>query len=37
MIIDTQLASLFTAAALIVIGIFGVLFPGQLDKKGDSI
>jgi hypothetical protein len=24
MIIDTQLASLFTAAALIVIGIFGV-------------
>ena len=33
MIIDTQLASLFTAAALIVIGIFGVFFLDNLIKK----
>ncbi len=33
MIIDTQLASLFTAAALIIIGIFAALFIDNLLKK----
>ena len=33
MIMDTQLASLLTAGALIVIGIFGALFLDNLNKK----
>src|SRR5512137_2856517 len=33
MIIDTQLASLFTAGALIVIGIYAALFLDNLIKK----
>ncbi|MDI6644714.1 MAG: cation:proton antiporter subunit C [Methanobacteriaceae archaeon] len=33
MIIDTQLASLFTAASLIIIGIFAVGFLDNLIKK----
>jgi energy-converting hydrogenase B subunit E len=33
MIIDTQLASFFTAGALIVIGIFAALFIDNLIKK----
>lgn len=33
MIIDTQLASFFTAGALIVIGIFAALFIDNLVKK----
>jgi energy-converting hydrogenase B subunit E len=33
MIIDTQLASLFTAGALIVIGIFAAVFLDNLIKK----
>ncbi len=33
MIIDTQLASFFTAGALIIIGIFAALFIDNLIKK----
>ncbi len=33
MIMDTQLASLLTSGALIVIGIFGALFLDNLIKK----
>ncbi|MCK9151443.1 cation:proton antiporter subunit C [Methanobacterium alcaliphilum] len=33
MIIDVQLASFFTAAALIILGIFGALFLDNLIKK----
>ena len=33
MIIDTQLGALFTAGALIIIGIFGALFLDNLIKK----
>jgi len=33
MIIDSQLASFFTAAALIIIGIYGSLFLDNLIKK----
>jgi len=33
MILDTQLASLFTAGSLIIIGLFGVLFLDNLIKK----
>ena len=33
MIIDTQLASFFTAGALIIIGIFAALFIDNLVKK----
>ncbi len=33
MIIDTQLASFFTAAALIVLGIYGAVFMDNLIKK----
>ncbi len=33
MIIDSQLASFFTAAALIIIGIYGALFLDNLIKK----
>lgn len=33
MIIDTQLASLFTAGALIIIGIFAAVFLDNLIKK----
>jgi len=37
MIMDTQLASLLTAGALIVIGIFGTLFLDNLIKKVISL
>lgn len=33
MVIDSQLASFFTAAALIIIGIYGALFLDNLIKK----
>ncbi len=33
MIIDSQLASFFTAAALIIIGIYAALFLDNLIKK----
>ena len=33
MVIDSQLASLFTAGALIIIGIYGALFLDNLIKK----